>query len=85
MELKREAKGNAIRIVDDVLANTERQVSSRAKLKRIIGYVLLYRKKLLQSCTRGDPTQTEKPNRKVHCDKNQLDIVLIQRAPFTVV
>ena len=28
MELKREVRGNAIQIVDDVLANTERRVSS---------------------------------------------------------
>ena len=34
---KREAKSNAIQIVDDVLANTERQVSNWAKLKGIVG------------------------------------------------
>ena len=41
VELKREAKGNTIQIVDDVLANAERQVSSWAKLKRIVECVLL--------------------------------------------
>ena len=75
MELKREAKGNAIRIVDNVLANTERQVSSWAKLESTVGYVLLYKKKLFQSCNKGDPTQKEELNRKFHCDKNQLDLV----------
>ena len=77
MELKREAKSNAIQIVYDVLANTERRVSSWAKLKCIVGYVLLYKKKLLQSCNKGKPTQKEEPNRKVDCKNNQLDIVLI--------
>ena len=77
MELKREAKGNAIQIVYDVLANAERRVSSWAKLKCIVGYVLLYKKKLLQSCNKGNPTQKEEPNRKVDCENNQLDIVLI--------
>ena len=83
--MKREAKGNSIRIVDDVLANTGRRVSSWAKLKRIVGYVLLYKKKLLQSCNKGDPTQKEEPYRKVHCDKNQLDLVLIQRAEHQII
>ena len=41
MEVKREAKGNAIQIVDEVLANTERRVSSWAKLKCIVGRVFL--------------------------------------------
>ena len=65
VKLKRETKSNAIQIVDDVLANTERQVSGWAKLKPIVGYVLLYRRTLLQSCNKGNPTQKEEPNRKV--------------------
>ena len=85
MELRREAKGNAIQIVDDVLANTERRVSSWAKLKRTVGCLMLYKKKILQSCNKGDPTQKEEPNRKVHCDKNQLDIVLTQREDHQVI
>ena len=43
VELKREAKTNTVQIVD-VLANTERRVSIWAKLKLIVGYVLLYKK-----------------------------------------
>ena len=42
--MKREVRGNAIQIVDDVLANTERRVSNWAKLKSIVGYVLLCKK-----------------------------------------
>ena len=78
--MKREAKSNTIQIVDDVLANTERRVSSWEKLKRIVGYMLQYKKELLESCNKGNPTQKEEPSRKVHCDNNQLDMVLIQRA-----
>lgn len=47
VELKREAKSNFIQIVNHVLANPERPVSSWAKLKYIVGYVLLYEKKFL--------------------------------------
>ena len=72
-------------IVYDVLTNTNRRVSSWAKSKRIVGYVLLYKKKLLQSCNNGNPTQKEEPNRKVHCDKNQLNMVLIQRAEHQII
>ena len=68
-----------------MLANTERQVSSWAKLKGMVGYVLLYKKKLLQSCNKGNPIQKEEPSRKVHCDKNQLDMVLFQRAEHQIV
>ena len=85
MELKRGVKGNANQIVDDVLANTERRVSRWAKLKRIVGYVLLYKKKLRQSSSKGNPTQKEEPNRKVHCDKNQLAMVLIERAEHQII
>ena len=55
VELKGEAKSNTILIVN-VLANTERPVSNWAKLKRVVGYVLLYKKKLFQSCNKGNPT-----------------------------
>ena len=47
VELKREARTNTVQIVDNVLANTERQVSSWEKLKCIGGYLLLYKKQLL--------------------------------------
>ena len=47
MELKREARTNTVQIVDNVLANTERQVSSWEKLECIGGYLLLYKKQLL--------------------------------------
>ena len=47
VELKREAKSNFIQIVNHVLANPERPVSSWAKLKYIVRYVLLYEKKFL--------------------------------------
>ena len=76
MELKRKAKSSGIHIVDDVLANTERQVSSWAKLKHIAGYVLRYK---------GNPTQKEEPNRKVYCDKNQLDMVFIQKVELQII
>ena len=33
---------------------------------------------MFQSCIKGNLTQKEKPKRKVHCDKNQLDMILIQ-------
>ena len=68
-----------------MLANTERQVSSWAKLKGMVGYVLLYKKKLLQSCNKGNPIQKEEPSRKVYCDKNQLDMVLFQMAEDQIV
>ena len=68
-----------------MLANTERRVSSWAKLKRIVGYVLLYKKKLLQYCSKRNSTQIEEPNRKVHCDENQLDMVLIQKAEHQII
>ena len=51
VELKREAKTNTVQIVD-VLANTERRVSIWAKLKRIVGYVLLYKKNCSNLVTR---------------------------------
>ena len=41
--------------------------------------------KLLQSCNKGKPTQKEEPNGNVHCDKNQLDVVLIQRAEHQII
>ena len=85
VELKRAVRGNAIQIVDDALANTERQVSSWAKLKRIVGYVLLCKKKFLQSCKKGNPIQKEEPNRKIHCDKNQLEIVFIEKAEHQII
>ena len=85
MELKREAKGDAIQIVDDVFAIAERRVSSWVKLKRIVVYVLLYKKKLLQSCNNSDPTQKQESSRKVHCDKNQLGIVLIQGTEHLII
>ena len=69
-------KASGIHIVDDVLANTERQVSSWAKLKHIAGYVLRYK---------GNPTQKEEPNRKVYCDKNQLDMVFIQKVELQII
>ena len=47
VELKREARANTVQIVDNVLANTERQVSSWEKLECIGGYLLLYKKQLL--------------------------------------
>ena len=55
------------------------------KLNRVVGYVLLYKKKLLQSCNKGNPTQKEETNRKVHCYKNQLDMVLIQKAEHRII
>ena len=85
MELKWKAKSSGIHIVDYVLANTERQVSSWVKLKHIAGYVLRYKKKLLQSCNKGNPTQKEEPNRKVYCDKNQLDMVFIQKVELQII
>ena len=85
MELKRAIRGNAIQIVDDALANTERQVSSWAKLKHNVGYVLLCKKKFLQSCKKGNPIQKEEPNRKIRCDKNQLEMVLIQKAEHQII
>ena len=33
-------------------------------MKHTVGHVLLYKKKLLQSCKKGNPTQKEEPNRK---------------------
>ena len=47
--------------------------------------MLLYKKKLLQSCNKGKPTQKEESSRKVYCDKNQLDMVLFQRAEHQIV
>ena len=76
---------NRKHIVDDVLANTERRVSSWAKLKHIVGYVLQYKKKLLQSRNKGNPTQKEEPNRKVYCDKNQLEMVFIQKVELQII
>ena len=61
MELKREVKDKTIQIVDDVLANTERRVSSWAKLKRCC-------------CARKNPA-----------DKNQLNMVLIQKAEHQII
>ena len=47
--------------------------------------MLLYKKKLVQYCSKGNPTQKEEPNRKVYCDKNQLDMVLIERAEHQII
>ena len=33
---------------------------------------------MFQSCIKGNLTQKEEPKRKVHCNKNQLDMILIQ-------
>ena len=85
--MKREAKSNTIQIIDDVIANTEKRISSWAKLKRVVGCIqlckkkmLLHKKKFLQCCIKRNPTQKDEPNIKAYYDKNQLDMVLIQKA-----
>ena len=40
---------------------------------------------MLKSCNKGNPTQKKEPNRKAHCDKNQLDMVLIQKAEHQII
>ena len=41
--------------------------------------------KLLQSCNNGNPTQKEEQNTKNYCDKNKLDMVLIQMAEHLII
>ena len=77
VELQREAKSNTIQIVDGVLANTEVEIHCWV--------CVAVQEKLLQSCNKGKPTQKEEPNGNVHCDKNQLDMVLIQRAEHQII
>ena len=47
--------------------------------------MLLYKKKVLQSCNKGNLTQKEEPNRKVHSDKNQLDMILVQSTEHQII
>ena len=47
--------------------------------------MLLYKKKVFQSCIKGTLTQKEQPNRKVHCDKNQLDMILIRSTEHQII
>lgn len=80
VELKREARTDTVQIVDVVLANTEGRVRSWAKLKRIVGVWVVAQEKLHESFNKGNSTQNEDQNRTVHCDKDQLEMVLNQRA-----
>ena len=40
---------------------------------------------MLKSCNKGNPTQKKEPNRRAHCDKNQLEMVLIQKAERQII
>ena len=73
IELQREAKSNTIQIVDGVLANTERQVSSLAKLKYIVGTVLPYKKNCFNLVTRVNQ----------HRKKSQMEMFIVTRTSWT--
>ena len=87
MELKREAKINTINFFLLIIYLLILKGKSQAGPSWTLLLVMCCctRKKMLKSCNKGNPTQKKEPNRKAHCDKNQLDMVLIQKAEHQII
>ena len=64
-ELRREAKSYAAFLHEDIVAGLEERISSWPRLKRIIGLVLCFKKKLLD-CIRGNRSAKELDHTKQH-------------------
>ena len=71
-ELRSEAKSYAAFVHEDIVASLEERISCWPRLKRIIGLVLCFKKKLLD-CIRGNRSHKELDHTKQHCSV-QLDL-----------
>ena len=65
-ELRREAKSYSEFVHEDILGGLEERTSSCLRLKRIIGLILCFKKKLLD-CIRGNRSAKELDHTKQHC------------------
>ena len=65
-ELRREAKSYAAIVHEDIIESLEEIISSWPRLKKIIGLVLCFKKKLLD-CIRGSMSAKELNHTKQHC------------------
>ena len=65
-ELRREVKSYVAIIHEDIIEGLEERISSCPKLKRIIGLVLCFKKKLLD-CIRGTMSAKELNHTKQYC------------------
>ena len=63
VEVKKEVTTNTVQISDNIFVDIETKDSSWPKLKRKIGYVMIYKKKLLHwICDKGNPMQNSGTN-----------------------
>ena len=82
-ELRREAKSYAAIVHEDIIEGLEERISSWLRLKRIIGLVLCFKRKLLD-CIRGTIYAKELNQIKQHCNA-QLDLEGIKMSEKEIV
>ena len=75
VEVRKEVTANTVQISDNIFAVIETKVSIWPKVKRIIGYVMMYQKKFFyRICDKGNPEQKSSTNGKNLCDKSNLNL-----------
>ena len=82
-ELRREAKSYAAFVHEDIIGGLEETISSWPRLKRIIGQVLCFKKKLLD-CIRENRSAKELDHTKQHCSTT-LDLEEIKMAEKKII
>ena len=82
-ELRREAKSYAAIVHEDIIEGSEERISSWLRLKRIIGLVLCFKRKILD-CIRGTMYAKELNQIKQYCNA-QLDLEGIKMSEKEIV